>query len=382
MTITKIRTYGFHQDEIVTHQDLTQLDENAARGLDKEEGQTDILASDVTVTGLLDISGDINIKSGSNFTVNTGATAVVTWGTNADVSYASGSTLTVNSGCVVSANVGSSSTINLSGLLDVKSGGIHNVSSGGLLDLDSGAVMQIANGATVSAAFGSTSELVFNSGSAAVFNSGSLFTSLTDMQLGAGKSFALEDGTTKIQYATPVTRTRKQGIMGCYSTYDGSNTDPPGFSGNAGGFRPVSGSLGYYLVSTAIADELVVPILNPINGATLKTVRLYYKPRAVATPDVRMTFDVRLIILSDPTSNASLMSGGGHTSGSPGEVGSYVSTVWTSKVATMNQYNVIDTSSYAYVVRIKEEQGSGTAPGTGVSGLEFVYDVTDLTAAI
>lgn len=165
-------------------------------------------------------------------------------------------------------------------------------------------------------------------------------------------------------------------------TADGSNTDPPGFTGNTGGFRPPSGSLSaYYLISTAVADELVVPIKGLYNGATLSTVKLYYKPRAVATPQVRMTFDIVRFQPGTPGTIATLVSGGGHTSGSPGEVPAYASTNWSSHTITCNQNNVIDTSLYCYMVRIKEEQGTSTAPGSGVDALEFNWSLSDFVSA-
>lgn len=191
------------------------------------------------------------------------------------------------------------------------------------------------------------------------------------------------DATSGINFSPARTILVKQGVTEGYLTYDGSNTDPPGFSGNSGGWRPPSGTFVPWLISTAVADELIIPIKRPINGATLTHVRLYYKPRASGvTPSVRLSFDVRLTVLSEPTSNASLMSGGGHSSGSTGEVGSYASTLWTSKLAAMDQFNVIDTSSYSYFVRIKEEQGSGSAPGTAVAGVEFTYTVSSLSSAV
>lgn len=186
-----------------------------------------------------------------------------------------------------------------------------------------------------------------------------------------------------ITFATPRTRVVLQGL------YDGFTVDdskrPLGYSSNGGssgsgaGWVPVTNSgttmTDFYLVSSAVACEMIVQVRRPLHGATLDSVKLHYKPRAAASPQFRIRVDVLRVSPSAPSSPVSLMSGGFT------QVDAYASTDWTSKTFAMDQNNVIDNDSYVYYVRVKDEAGTGTGTGSGVSALELTYTVADVLEA-
>lgn len=106
MTISKLRPLGFSANEIVTSADFNQLDNNMAAALDRRDGYTDILSSNIDVDGIIDIElgGELNVKLGaelnlkSSGTMNVGAASVVNVDASAVVlaSFGATSSFTLN----------------------------------------------------------------------------------------------------------------------------------------------------------------------------------------------------------------------------------------------------------------------------------------------
>lgn len=92
MTLTRVQPLGFTDNWVVSKEELTQIDINAASGVDGRAGETDTVESDLTFTG------DVVFNSGSSATVNSGATfnvnANMTMGSGADIVLGAGSTIT------------------------------------------------------------------------------------------------------------------------------------------------------------------------------------------------------------------------------------------------------------------------------------------------
>lgn len=99
MSIDRVKPENWAFAETLTSTQLNQLDTNAASALDKRSGQTDTLASDVTVSG--DLAFDSSVISGSIAATLTSST----------LTLASSSTLTANGPVVLS----STSTVSKNG---------------------------------------------------------------------------------------------------------------------------------------------------------------------------------------------------------------------------------------------------------------------------
>ena len=62
MTISKTKPGGWAYTEVLTYLQISAVDANVENALDKRVGQTDTLASAVTVTGALKVSGTLNLS--------------------------------------------------------------------------------------------------------------------------------------------------------------------------------------------------------------------------------------------------------------------------------------------------------------------------------
>lgn len=103
MSITRVKSAGWGVNEKLRSVDISAVDANTSFALDKRSGQTDTLASTVTVTGAMTHSAPVTFNG--NMTQGSGSAALL----SGSVSFASGGSvsfngsLTVNSGASFSA---------------------------------------------------------------------------------------------------------------------------------------------------------------------------------------------------------------------------------------------------------------------------------------
>lgn len=125
-----------------------------------------------------------------------------------------------------------------------------------------------------------------------------------------------------------------------------------------------------YLQSGATAASAYITLARPHNGATLSSVTMRYRlaGSARAPGTLRLSFSMYQVPLSDPDGGALFLYS------TTNEVPAY-STFgsWLSFTSSPDANNVIDTSLYAYVIRITEESGAGAIFGNHVGAFSFTY---------
>lgn len=139
MSITRTKT-NFAFGEKLTHDQMNALDTNVTNALDKRSGQTDTLASAVTITGATTVSGTLALNGTTTVTA-----PIVT-----------SNTITTSSGLVFSPGNTVTGNMHLAGTQTVDSGGGIILASGATFGTVSGSIVigtSVAiNGGTISGA--------------------------------------------------------------------------------------------------------------------------------------------------------------------------------------------------------------------------------------
>lgn len=170
MAIGKVHAgLGWAPKEKLTSIQVNQLDTNAASALDKRSGQTDTLASNVTVTGNLALNG-----------TNTAANLTAALLTVSGATHLNGTT-TVAAAMNISGNINSTASINLT------SGGDITLTDGSVISVPVGASISVPGG---SIDVGSTGSQSFASGSALTVSTGS--TAL--VHIGSASALYIDNG--------------------------------------------------------------------------------------------------------------------------------------------------------------------------------------------
>jgi fibronectin-binding autotransporter adhesin len=169
MSLSRTKTWAF--GEKLTSDQINAVDGNIVNALDKRSGQTDTLASAVTVTGATTFSGTTAINGAMTVTAPITTSNTIT--TNAGIVFNAGNSITGNMRLAGTQTVGTGGTISVtsggsisiytgadlqvqggmeivsSGVLTVQGSGLLNVLNGGSITLQSGAVLSLLSGSSL-----------------------------------------------------------------------------------------------------------------------------------------------------------------------------------------------------------------------------------------
>ena len=139
MTIVRVQPGGWSPNTKLTSSQISAVDANASYGLDKRTGQTDTLASSVTLTGGIAVAsgGSISVTTGGSLSAASGTTVTL----NGATTFGAGSSVTRPSVVVwrtVSAPITTSGSVG-SPMLTVAAGGLAYQ------------IVRVPNGSTISA---------------------------------------------------------------------------------------------------------------------------------------------------------------------------------------------------------------------------------------
>jgi hypothetical protein len=323
--INKVKPAGWTANWIVQPSEFDQLDTNAASALDKRSGQTDTLASNVTVSGSLTLDGYNNLRTGSSLYVNPSCTANIHVGSASTLHVASGGSLTADTGSLVKLMVGASP----GSYIDLKSGGLQTIRSGATLTCESGSTVSL-------------------SGSTTVWSGGSL-------NIGTGAQILLQS-TGQLVYFSPVSISRLFSSEAL--EYNGaSDTSWSRFTtARIGAKNTTTGpDVGWFRI----------PV---IHGATLNSVDMMYSIASSHFPTNKLSLSIaRINVNTNTTTSLHSVAGQQPVAGTDAATYYAAGAIQTFTQAC-NQNNVIDTVNYMYMVMLQSEDG-----GTAAAGANILY---------
>lgn len=327
--------------------ELTSAEANALNvmiesALDKRPGQSDTLASIVTLAS----AARINVPAGAILNVQTGG----------------------------SCSVDSGATCSVGGILYITSGATLNVQVGGFCTMQGH--FGVTSGATLECFVGSFAKFrgecqIASGGVLRIQNGGSLLVE-------AGATFSLT-GANLIA-----------------TTLSGANTLPSGSSLSYSPARVVSRVLSIYGVTYSVGwstslivgyqstgapssvNFLMMPLNDLPHGSTLNSVDFVFYA-TVHTPTLRMRLDICRVLRTTPSMIPEFLQSVVTNYLIPGaEVPVYVNGYQSANMV-MDQNNVIDTVNYVYLCRIYEESGGVT--GNVASNIRTNCTVTNVLSA-
>lgn len=315
MSITRAKVSGWSTGEEVTHTQLNNVDLNATYALDKRSGQSDTLASAVSVTGSVTAGsgGSLAVGSGGAFNVQSGGSVAVASG--GAVTMASGSSLTINGAtCSIAMGAGCSVALISAATLSLTGAGTNlTLNSGAQLRSNAAGSIVLAGGSSDYPAFSATRSLTKRFG----FN----------IQASQDKSLGWK--------------------------YNGGYTAPR-------------------LISTAVSDvgHFEIPIHD---GATLSSVTVYYSIATSHFPANKLSFAVRRNP-GNGSAESSLVVAGSTAVAGANAAAYFNSGTVTALTITCDQNNVMDRANFgSYYIVATEENGSSSVAGNYIYGFEATY---------
>ena len=366
---------------------LNALDTNVTNALDKRSGQTDTLASTVTVTGGLIVSGTqtfapgstVNL-SGGTFNVNPSTTTDIELIGSSLLSASAGGSVNIGTGGKFTATIGSTTAIsgalNIGPVASVNIAGAPLTTAGNVTIQSvaqlrmSGSVSfapgaQVVSAMTVAGNIQANSGITTATGQPSSFNGSLSMASGADLNLGSDSDLVI-GFPSKVKFATNATVGRTHLV--------GPNILNPSLLGGAatwGSNLTVAGSVIQNSIAAGNTFECNVPEL--VQGSTLLTITLRYLIPTNHTPGTKMTFNFsRQNTATGAVEN--LLSG-------PTALNYTTFGAITTQTFNVVSNGQVDRVNYIYYFYVTGENGTSSATGNVVYSFDVVYSFSDIVAA-